>query len=238
MSEILYRKELERRAGNGTFCWGIGNSLGQGPILARNSVPRGDLDILFTPMKSAAKAIDKSPSELLLWLSYWNEHGILIDLPMHMVVSSRGKSPSGNVKKSHYALFCTSKQEITLMQDNAKFDANLVRNFINQTIVGASQVTAMVKYLGKEVEELDKPYQVAFRAKFYDVGFVKLAEPVRVQGNIAKLYAQLNAAKNVQDWKDTVCLLKSEARLKGIVRPRTHRKQANNPSFELSLRTA
>ena len=123
------------------------------------------------------------------------------------------------------------------MQSNVEFDANRVRNFLNQTIVGASQVTAMVKYLDEEVEELGKPYQVAFRAKFHDIGFVKLARPVRVQGNIAKLYRQLNAAKNVQDWKNTVSLLKSEARSKGIVRPEAYKIQTYKPSMELNLCT-
>ena len=214
LPEILYRKELERRAGGGTFCWGIGNSLGQVLKLARNSVSEEDIDILFTPMKSAAKAIDRSPEELLLWLSYWDELGNLINLPKHMVVTSRRMSQSGRTKKSHYALLCSSKHEINLMKDGTKFDASLARNFISCNTVGASQVTVLVRYLGRGFEELSKPYRVAFRAKFYDVGFIKLAEPVKIQGCIAKLYAKLNEVKSVQDWERTVSLLKSEARSK------------------------
>lgn len=216
LQEILCRKEFERTIGGGTFCWGVGTSLGKVLKIARKKVPKGEIDILFTPMKSSAKLIDKSPSELLLWLSYWDEHGNVTSLPRHMIVSSRRKSQSGHIKKNHYALVCSSNQKINLMKNEAIFDANLTRNFISHNAVGASQVTALVRYLGRGVEKLGKPYHVAFRARFYDMGFIKLAEPVEIQGRVAKLYTQLNAAKSVQEWENTASLLKSEARLKNL----------------------
>ena len=214
LPEILYRKEMERRVGGGTFCWGIGNSLGQALKLARTVVPEEEIEILFTTMKGAAKAIDESPPGLLLWLSYWDDNGELNRLPTHMVVSSRRERPSGHTKKNHYALLCSSNQQLRLMEDKTNFDAALTRNFVSYNNVGSSQVTALVRYSSRGNVEQQKPYRVAFRAKFHDVGFVKLAEPVVIQDTIAKLYAKLNATESVKEWEIAVGELKSEARSK------------------------
>jgi|GEM_PF-4375617 len=59
----------------------------------------------------------------------------------------------------------------------------------------------------------NKPYHVAFRAKLFGIGFIKLAESVIIQGHIAKLYKQLNSVKCVQEWEDSVSQLKSETYL-------------------------
>ena len=213
---------MERQVGGGTFCWGIGSSLGQTLKLARTAVPEREIDILFTTMKSTAKAIDESPPGLLLWLSYWNDNGELNRLPMHMVVSSRRESSSGQTKKNHYALICSSNTKLSLMKDKTNFDATLTRNFISYNAVGPSQVTALVRYSNRDYGKQQKPYKVAFRAKFHDLGFVKLAEPVEIQDTVAKLYAKLNATESVREWENAVGELKFEARSKLMKSNCTH----------------
>lgn len=53
---IVSRKELERRAGNGSFMWGVGNppAIITG-ALARAKVP---VHVIFSMMKSRPKAVD------------------------------------------------------------------------------------------------------------------------------------------------------------------------------------
>src|SRR5665647_1443535 len=77
LEDILRRKELERRVGGGLFAWGIGNSLGVNPMLAQQEMQRNDVDVLFTPMRSAAKQIDVAPGQVLLWLDCIDEAGKL-----------------------------------------------------------------------------------------------------------------------------------------------------------------
>ena len=213
---------MERQVGGGTFCWGIGSSLGQALKIARTAAPEREIDILFTTMKSAAKTIDESPPGLLLWLSYWNDNGELNRLPIHMVVSSRRESSSGQTKKNHYALICSSNKKLSLMKDKTNFDAALTRNFISYNAVGSSQVTALVRYSNRDYGKHQKPYKVAFRAKLHELGFVKLAEPVEIRGTVAKLYAKLNATDSVNEWEDAVGELKFEARSKLVQSNCTH----------------
>src|SRR5205807_8143218 len=71
---IIARKELERRAGDGLFFWGIGNA----PSRAIRSHAAGgeDIDVVFSLMKIRPKARDISPAGILAWRTYFDNHEI------------------------------------------------------------------------------------------------------------------------------------------------------------------
>ncbi len=204
---ILHRKELERQSGNGLFAWGIGNSLGSSADLARKLSPGGEVDVLFTPMKSAPKQVDVSPSQLLLWLGYIGIGGHIVNLPEHILVTSRG----GAEKRGHYALLCHSPDEIKNNQ-SGYFDASSARNLASLNPIGASQVTSVVRYESRPQGEIEKPYPIAFRAKLHAQGFVKLAYPVVMDECMMTRYREACAASTPSEWAKAASIIHTIAR--------------------------
>jgi hypothetical protein len=211
LEEILWRKELERRVGGGLFAWGIGNSLGVNPKLAQQEMQRNDVDVLFTPMRSAAKQIDVEPNQVLLWLDCIDEDGELTRLPSHMVVTSRGSPAKAEGKRSHYALICRGHNDISIAADGGVIDANRARNFASLNPLGASQVTAVVRYQSSTDEFPEKSYPVTFRAKLHGTGFVRLVSPVVLDGKLAFLYHQLCKSETVDEWAEGAAYLRQRA---------------------------
>lgn len=212
LETILRRKEFERKAGNGIFAWGIGNSLGSSPEFAKQAAPSGNIDVLFSPMKSPPKAIDVTPTQLVLWLAYHSRERGLTDLPIHMLITSRGSGASGLSKRSHYALLCERHEEINHDCDPCVIDATCARNLVSQNPLGASQVTAMVKYNISSSDIQEKPYPVAFRARMHSEGFVRLGTPVLLDGSLLSAYKELCQASCADAWLDGVIDLKRRAK--------------------------
>ena len=206
---ILRRKELERRAGNGTFAWGIGSSLGTSADFAKQVTPNGDVDILFSPMKSSPRNVDICPAQLVLWLSYYVAGVGLVDLPNHMLVTSRG----GGRKRSHYALLCQCDTNISTEEQLMIIDAKYARNLVSLNPLGASQVTAMVRYCPENVSCPENPYPVSFRAKMYKEGFVRLGSPILLVGSLLAHYRAIcEKARSAHDWLSSAVDLKCQAR--------------------------
>lgn len=211
LETILRRKELERRAGGGLFAWGIGNSLGVNTKLAQQEMKRNEVDVLFTPMRSAAKHIDIKPSQVLVWLDCLNENGEPTRLPSHMVVTSRGNLAQAGGKRSHYALICNGHHDITIAANGGRIDANRARNFASLNPLGASQVTAVVRYQSSGDELPEKSYPVTFRAELHGAGFVRLASPVVLDGKLAALYQQLCKSVTADEWAEGAAHLRQKA---------------------------
>jgi len=73
LNEIVRRKELERAANNGLFCWGVGNAPNRATAgLARNQVA---VDVVFSIMKSRPKMVDVAPSTTLIWRKFLDLEG-------------------------------------------------------------------------------------------------------------------------------------------------------------------
>lgn len=210
LEEIIRRKEMERLAGNGTFCWGIGNALGDSPALARQAVNPDHIEVLFTPLKGPPKHIDVVPRNIVIWLTYVGADGRLEKLSDHMLVTSRGINPSGQSKRRHYALMCTSDRPIGI-NGSEIIDATRARNFGSATRIGSSQVTAVVSYDRRPEPFPRSPYRVAFRASLIDDGFVRLATAVELRGNLLKQFQTLCKARTFVHWHDAVLELKSLA---------------------------
>ncbi len=212
LETILRRKEFERKAGNGIFAWGIGNSLGSSPDYAKQATTSGNIDVLFSPMKSAPKAIDVAPTQLILWLAYHSHDRGLIDLPIHMLIASRGNGASGVTKRSHYALLCERDEEIHAESDPGIIDATCARNLVSHNPLGASQVTAMVRYDISSGNILEKPYPISFRARMHREGFVRLGTPVLLNGSLLSAYRELCQASCAEEWLEGVKDIKRQAK--------------------------
>lgn len=209
LDEILRRKELERLAGGGAFGWGIGNSLGLAVNEALHSHPHG-VPVLFSPMKSSPKKLDQSPDEICLWTAYQNEYGDYVDLPEHIIITSRRHTPSGAVKKNHYALLCFSEDSVEDNHEYGSIDSSCVVNYLSKNSLGASQVTAMVNFESiNNAQPKTKPYPIKFRALLFNPGFVKLAAPAPLTGHLKSMYEALIKSTSVNQWKSRAHQLKS-----------------------------
>jgi hypothetical protein len=169
---IIARKNLERRAGNGLFAWGVGNAPSRS--IRRLAAKGEDIDIVFSLMKSRPKARDCAPDGVVAWRTYLDIHDVEKPLPPNVLVTSRMETGSG-AKSVHYALMCRSDEELQL-GDLGPFDPSAYRNIGDVGgPVSNSQVTALVVRRGVESPVSD--YRINFRAKFTSSYWVKLARP-------------------------------------------------------------
>ena len=171
LDDIIKRKESERIDGNGTFLWGIGNSLGSRfwNFIDINDNPK----VIFSPMKSIAKFIDSNPSKIIKWSSYVGQDDIINEMPPNWIVTSKGMT-NNKPKTSHYALVCKSVDSL-LNQHHPSINSKTFRNFNRGTVVGSSQITSIVEVLPDNTELL---YPVSFIADLTYPFFVKLINPV------------------------------------------------------------
>jgi hypothetical protein len=210
LGAILRRKEFERLSGNGVFAWGIGNSVGPAIRYAR-TLGIDALDVLFTPMKSAPKAMDVAPSTLVLWTAYEDELGRAVALPAHLLVTSRGDTAEHDgLKKLHYALICRSDRSLLAPAGDLAVDASSVCNLVSRNPTGASQVTAVVRTCASS--EPRRLYPVQFRANLTGLGFVRLLHGVPVTGALMTLYRDAVAATCITQWQGCVDALRRAAR--------------------------
>lgn len=174
LDRIIQRKEFERRLGDGTFCWGIGNALGNS--IDRLAAEFKDPTVWFSPMPSRPKKIDESPESVLLWTAFVNSKGEVEPLPAHVVVTSRGGMGDAS-KQRHYALFCSSSLPIDhRVSEKCVITPTTLRNFSSGTKLGASQVTAVVQQF-PNMNADGRQYEVAFSANLTSCMYARLANP-------------------------------------------------------------
>lgn len=170
---IIARKELERRAGNGLFFWGIGNAPSR--AIKRLAAKGEDVDLVFSLMKGRPKSRDASPSGILAWRTYFDLHDVERLLPVNVLVTSRMEVASGT-KSVHYALMCRSEEELRLDDRGAAFDPAAYRNVGEAGgAVSSSQVTALIARTGEE--SLVSDYRINLRAKLSGSYWVRLGRP-------------------------------------------------------------
>jgi hypothetical protein len=167
LGRIVRRKELERRAGNGLFFWGVGNPPSRAiPRLARAAAA---IDVLFSVMKSRPKAEDVSPALVVAWRGYVDPDGVVRPVPENVLVTSRAAR-----RGCHYALMCRSDAPL-VVADGGPFDPAAFRNIGAGGAVGASQVTALLE---RHAPDGPSEYRVAMRARLTGGLWVKLVDPV------------------------------------------------------------
>jgi len=175
IQDILQRKEQERTCNSGVFLWGIGNALGPSirELVRRNSQP----EVLFSPIKSAARESDKSPDAVAVWTCARDLSGNAFDLPETSLVTSR--FDAAGTKATHYALVCFSDESLTLTQSDETIVFSELRNLLTGRPVGASQVTAVVSRTSYPPSE-NQTYGVAIRARLVFPYFLELKNPVKL----------------------------------------------------------
>lgn len=172
---ILARKERERAANGGTFLWGIGNSVAPG-IKALVRMERDPMAV-FSPMKAKAKAIDTTPSRVVIWREARSIDGSCWNIPRASAVLSRADSGAGVAKRAHYALVCHSDTPLTGAIRNAmelRFSA--LSNLVSGAPLGYSQVTSVVDY-NRAIDAAGPSYGVGFIARLIYPYFVELSDP-------------------------------------------------------------
>jgi hypothetical protein len=107
LNAIVTRKEWERQLGQGTFLWGIGQSVGRVAETAAGEMRC--LPAIFSPMPSRPKEIDVTPGNVSLWTASVAADGTTTPLPVHVLVTSRATGAcQGTCRISHAAKGCLS----------------------------------------------------------------------------------------------------------------------------------
>lgn len=191
--EIVKRKEAERRAGDGVFFWGVGNA----PAKAISVLARAEREVeaVFSVMLGKPKPADASPESVVVWRRYVDLHGMVRELPDHVVVTSRG----GGGRQCHYALMCQSDRALVL-DDLGPFDPGLYRNASKAGgVVGASQITALL-VRNARVGCDEGRYRVNLRAFLRGSYWVKLVEPVTLSAEDGAALASAGTVTRTATW--------------------------------------
>lgn len=197
LGAIVRRKELERRAGDGVFFWGVGNApsvLASALARLRQPVPA-----VFSVMKSRPKAVDTRPARMVAWRRYVDAAGSVRPLPSHALVTSRGDSASGP-KIKHFALMCWSDRVLEL-RHGQPFDPSAYRNAGGTGApVGASQVTALLKRTSLGLGETS--YEANLAAWLVGGYWVRLIDPIECSPRFDRIDDL--ASCSVHDWMEFV----------------------------------
>jgi len=125
---------------------------------------------------------------LVMWRAFCSEDGGVSELPWHMLITSRQHGPSGTAKQYHFALVCERTEPLLAHQEHIGIDAACARNLVSNERVGSSQVTAVVKYYPHDSTGSGYTYPVLFRATLARQSFIRLVDPVSLEGGLEKLY--------------------------------------------------
>lgn len=174
IERILKRKEAERQANGGMFCWGIGNSIAPAmtELLERIDYP----ELLFSPIKSRPRKVDVSPPDVVRWTTATDLWGSRFDVPAGTQITSRWNRERPRL--AHYALVCASAEPLRPSR-LGRLSVRKLRNLCSGAPPGASQVTAVVSR-SDESEHAKRDYTVVLRARLVTPYFIRLGDPVPV----------------------------------------------------------
>lgn len=196
LGTIIARKEVERRAGRGTFCWGVGNA--PSTLISVLTRTRAEVPVVFSIMKGRPRAVDLAPARTVVWRRFIDSDGVERDLPSSAVVTSRGDGGCGP-KQSHYALMCSSTRPLELTY-GTPFDVSAHRNAGGSGApVGASQVTALLRRVEARGESVG--YEVNLRATLTGGYWVRLTDPADIDTDLSAALAEA-AVLDVAGWLD------------------------------------
>lgn len=208
LEDIIRRKELERRLGDGMFAWGIGNALGDNIelLIQRERQPK----ILFSGIKGRPQPQDVNPATLLLWHSYVDSYGQTQPLPQHMLVTSR-TSRNDISQARHYALICRANLPLKL-RVHGSIEIESLRNIKSRKSVGYSQVTAVVEHIYRERQRERNTHTINLIATLTEPYFVRLANPTVISRNIIEKLRHLSAKldSTTTEWFESVCAVREK----------------------------
>lgn len=203
LDQIVARKELERQAGQGLFCWGVGNApaslIGS---LARSGTP---VTVIFSKMKGKARLEDSRPKRVLLWRRFTDLNGDERELPTNVIITSRGDTKTTE-KKRHYALMCFSAEPLSV-KHGVPFDPSAYRNASGAGgTIGFSQVTALLRRA--TFSNNTGSYEANFTARLTGSYWVPLRDPAILHSNDLRLLADAGNS-DASDWMKTSRRLRS-----------------------------
>lgn len=177
VDQILARKEQERVSNGGLFLWGIGNSVAPGirRLVGLESSPL----VIFSPMKSAPKAIDAKPERVVRWREAADLSGVRWPLPAGSIVTSRGGSAL-KAKRAHYALVCKAEGPLTRGVCTTALPFLSMRNLESGNPLGFSQVTSVVEMKDGDASQGPR-YPIGFVAALTYPYFVELTGPELIE---------------------------------------------------------
>jgi hypothetical protein len=187
-SEILVRKEAERQAGGGVFYWGIGSAVG--PALETLIGCVDGPEVLFSPIASRPRQVDVSPTHIVRWSAGQTLSGKSMPLPRHAWVTSRWDPERPGAAR--YALVCRSDEPLNL-EHHGELSFGSLRNLRSGTPIGASQVTAVVRYDASRPGR-GRAYAVALRASLVSPYLLRLVAPELIERPDADAHRSLPLA--------------------------------------------
>jgi hypothetical protein len=176
IDRILERKESERQRNGGIFLWGIGNAIG--PSMRELLLVERTPEVIFSPIRSNPKREDAQPSTVIAWRAGRDLDGRPCRLPDWSVVTSRG--PSGIRPHKHHALVCYSDTSLHVSTTSPAISFGGLRNLLSGNAIGASQVTAVVRY---ECIAFGAQYPASIRTRLVAPFLVELCEPQVIAGH-------------------------------------------------------
>ena len=208
LETILARKELERASSDGTFYWGVGNGLGDGPgaVEARERLPQ----VVFSTIRGVANPRDSRPSRVVMWLSSSGSSGRSLPLPPFVLVTSRAYTQSGLLKRAHFALLCRSVSSLSPVSD-IELNFCAMRNLRTGRPLGYSQVTAVVEMSKGSVAARSTNYAVELVAEWQRPFVARLTNPVTLVPEELLEIDSAAASGSVDRWRRTVRVLKRSA---------------------------
>ncbi len=177
IEQIFTRKEMERKANDGLFFWGIGNALR--PSMLELIQQTESPEVIFSPVRGAPRPQDSKPDAVVSWTKADGLFGDNYDLPKGSLITSR--LDIENPRSQHYALVCHSESPIGLSMADESIEYGQLRNLVSGRKVGASQVTSVVRVDHAVDVDLPKSYKVSFRAKLVFPYLIALHSPARLQ---------------------------------------------------------
>lgn len=206
MGAILARKEIERYANDGTFLWGVGNSII--PSLRDFLTVTDKPKVVFSPIRSRTRPVDEAADAVAVWTRARTPRGTPWTLPPHSMVTSH----TGRVLGRHFALVCHSSLALRLVEDGPPLAMGDVCNLRSGRPIGASQVTAIVRHRPSDgaPEEDGQRGPVYTAAMIVDlvppyVAVLEAPKIVRAAGRLGDdlINACWNTRSSQADWMDS-----------------------------------
>lgn len=172
---IIQRKEEERQSNGGIFLWGVGNALA--PSMRALIHQEISPEVVFSPIRSAARAVDKNPDQLVAWTRGLTLDAQSYSLPRYSLVTS---SASFNKrKKKHYALVCSLEKPLRINHESTtRLHVSQMVNMLTGNQIGHSQVTAVVRRINNNtsINNDVSLYPVSIVARLVYPYFVELTD--------------------------------------------------------------
>jgi hypothetical protein len=208
LEALLRRKELERQAGQGTFYWGVGNSVG--PAVTELAIDGRHPAVMFSQMRPASPAkAQAEPGALLLWRSCLDRWGKVHALPEHVLITSRAPADPGSQPRPHYALVCHTDEPLSA-QAKGVMRFNELINYSTGRPLGYSHVTTLVKRRTAGAPPGGPEYPVLMVAALQPPYIVELQDPLPLPPEVGMSLGKTAAGLDASGWREFVSRLRRQ----------------------------